>query len=410
MNIIESVIIAFNSIRTNKLRAGLTLLSISIGVFAIISSGSLVDSLNNTVTGELASLGENTFSIYKMPKIQMGHATWQKYRKRKPIIYSQYDEFKKRMTTTHIINATSSSSGNTLQWNKNETDPDVRLIGSDEHIFDINNRTIVLGRGITSYDIDFNRNVAVIGNDIVVQLFPNVDPIGKFIRIKNHKYEVIGVLKEQGAVLGESQDNLAIVPLTHFLKYFASYWEESLQIDVKAANNTALFETMDEAISVMRSIREVKPWQENSFELETNESLSEQFSDFTNYLAFFGAFCGMIALIAAGVGIMNIMLVSVNERTREIGIRKAVGAKKRWIMYQFIIETITLCQVGGAIGILMGILGGSLLGSTAGFDVVVPVQWIIISVIICTFLGLIFGAYPAWKAAKLDPIEALRYE
>jgi len=160
----------------------------------------------------------------------------------------------------------------------------------------------------------------------------------------------------------------------------------------------------------MRLVRNLKPWEENDFEIETNESIKEQFSGLTKYLQWFGFISGGIALIAAGVGIMNIMLVSVKERTREIGVRKAVGAKRRWIMYQFIIEAITLCQVGGAIGIVVGVIAGGAFGLLIGGTFSIPVGWVVFSVIICTMLGVIFGAYPAWKAAKLDPIEALRYE
>ncbi len=411
MNIIESMKLAIDSVIVNKLRALLTLLSISIGVFAIIISGSLVNSLNETVSGELAEMGENSFGIYRMPKIQMGPKTWRKYRKREPITYSQYKTFKERVTLTNLVNSYSASGDHTVKYGTNETDPDIVLIGTDETYFLINNKNVIKGRAFTNSDIRFNKNVAIVGNDLVVELFPNTtDPVGKEIKIKNQKFEVIGILEEQGAILGQSQDNQVIIPLTFFLKYYASWWEESLQINVRANSRDALMPTIDEAIGIMRSIREVKPWEDNDFELETNESLRDQFADFTGFISIFGMICGIIALIAAGVGIMNIMLVAVKERTREIGIRKAVGAKKSWILMQFIIETITLCQIGGLIGIIFGTLGGNVLGSMAGFTLSIPVFWIVVSIIICTVIGLIFGLFPAWKAANLDPIDALRYE
>ncbi|TAL71062.1 MAG: FtsX-like permease family protein [Bacteroidetes bacterium] len=409
MNIGESITQAFDSVRMNKLRTFLTLLSISIGVFAIIGAGSLVDSINSSVFSEMEALGRNSFFIYRVPVLEMGHS-WRKYAKRKPITYTVLKELKKELTLVDFVTAHGFSMANTIEYGENETDPDVNLMGVDENFFAAQNVGITKGRPFTAEDIDFNRNFAVIGNDIVVKLFPNIDPIGKRIKIKNHSYTVIGVLETKGAVLGEPQDNRVIIPLTEFLRYYASMWEYDLFITIKAVDYESLDDAIDEAIGTMRSVRNLKPWQENDFEVETNESLTEQFASFTGFLSYFGAFSGLIALIAAGVGIMNIMLVSVKERTREIGIRKAVGAKRRWILYQFIIEAITLCQIGGFIGIVMGLVASAFFGSLMNINLILPYSWVIFSIVICTLLGIIFGAYPAWKAAKLDPIDALRYE
>lgn len=409
MNILESVKLAIDSIRVNKLRTFLTLLSISIGVFAIIGAGSLVASIDSTVEGEIEALGETTFYIFKEPKIQMGHS-WRKYARRKPITYSQYEQLKNRLSLVSLASAVSLSSGQTVKFGNNETNPDVNLIGVDEDYFILENRNFSEGRNIVKSDIIANRNVAVIGNDVKVKLFPNINPIGKMITINNQKYEIIGVLEPKGAMFGQSQDNMVLIPITHLLNYFASFWESSVQIVLRARSRDVFTQAIDETIGAMRLVRNLKPWEENDFEIETNESIKEQFSGLTKYLQWFGFISGGIALIAAGVGIMNIMLVSVKERTREIGVRKAVGAKRRWIMYQFIIEAITLCQVGGAIGIVVGILAGGAFGLMIGGTFSIPIGWVVFSVIICTLLGVAFGAYPAWKAAKLDPIEALRYE
>ena len=410
MNIKESIFLALDSIRVNKLRASLTLLSISIGVFAIIGAGTLVESFNKTVTGEMAALGENAFMVKRMPSIQLGGHTWRKYRKRKPLNYSLYKDFRQRLSPQNLVCATSQSSAHIVKYEARETNPDVTLIGTDENYFYIQNASIATGRGFLKDDIEFNRNIAVIGQDIVDALFSNRNPLDKEITINNHKFRVVGILEEKGAIMGQSQDNKVVIPLTQVLKYYAHRWEESLDIQIKAPDRESLDDAVDESIGIMRSLRDVKPWEDNSFEIETNESISKQFSSLTQYLSLFGFVSGFIALVAAGIGIMNIMLVSVKERTREIGIRKAVGAKSRWILWQFIIETITLSQVGGLIGISIGLFGAYIFGNVMNFTTVFPVTWVIISIIICTILGIVSGAYPAWKASKLDPIDALRYE
>ncbi len=410
MIVFQSIIMALDSIRVNKLRAFLTLLSICIGVFAIIVAITLVKSINSTVSTQIADLGDNAFSIYRMPKIQFGGNTWRKYAARKPINYSQVQEFKRNMKLAISVSTMSTSSNHILKTSIFETNPDVTLTGTDASYFETNNISVASGRAFIEDDITFNRNVVIVGNDIVVQLFPNTDPVGKDLIIGKQIYSIIGVLETKGAILGRSQDNIAIIPISQFLKFYSTRWEESLTINVKAQSKEMLLPTIDEAIGILRGIRGDQPWEMNSFELETNETISLQFASLTGYLSIFGFTTGIIALLAAGIGIMNIMLVTIKERTSEIGLRKAVGAKRRWIMYQFIIETITLCQIGGLLGIALGLILSSLFGNLLGLTLVIPADWILYSILICTFLGLAFGAYPAMKASKLDPIEALRYE
>ena len=410
MNLFESILIALDSIRVNKLRAGLTLLSIAIGVFAIIVAMGLVRSINTTVSEQMADLGENTFSIFRVPKIQLGGNAWRMYRNRKPITYREAEQFKKQMTSAYAISASSSSSAHTVKYLNSETNPNVSLLGTDSDYFITNNIDIADGRPFYDGDIEFNRNVAIIGNDISLILFPGANAIGKDIVIGKQKYTIVGITEAKGAILGNSQDNYVIIPLTQFLKYYSERWEESLNINIKASGKETVGTVVDEAIGLMRGIRDVQPWEMNSFELETNESLAMQFASITGFLSIFGFVSGIIALLAAGIGIMNIMLVTIKERTREIGIRKAIGARKSWIMTQFITETITLSQIGGFIGIGMGLGLASIFSSMLGLTISIPIDWIIYSILICTFIGVTFGAYPAWKAANLDPIDALRYE
>lgn len=407
---IESIIMALDAVRANKLRSGLTLLSIAIGIFAIIGAGTAVTSLNNSVNGELASLGQNTFQIRRRPSIITSNREWMKYRNRKPIDFAQAREFKRQMAeSAEAVSVNDNETNLIVKANNLSTDPTVSVEGIDESYFICNNVIIDEGREFTAEDVNLNHPVIIIGRDVVDRLFPFGSPLGQQVSVKGHRFTVIGIQKKRGAILGQSLDDVVYVPLSIYQKYFAEFI--SLTIYVKAPSKEALGFATDEAIGAMRTLRNVKPGDDNNFEIETNESLANSFASFTGYLTMFGFASGAIALIAAGVGIMNIMLVSVKERTREIGVRKAIGAKRWNIMSQFVIEAITLCQIGGVFGIILGLLGGLALGAALGFSATsVPMNWVVGSVIICTLLGILFGSYPAWKAASLDPIEALRYE
>lgn len=400
---------ALDSIRANKLKAGLTLLSIAIGVFAIMGSGSLVNSIDHTLNSELEKMGKTTFYIARMPSMNFGNRSWMKYMKRKPITYKQYKELVRLMTSTNLISTIVEGSQYVIKNGDLETDPNVPLVATDDKIFQIMDYELDEGRFFIESDLLNEKNVAVVGPDVLVKIFPNQNPIGKKIKILNKEFEVIGTAKSRGSMFGQSRDNYVMITSPIFLKYYSDD-EESLRLMIKGNSNMSLDESIDEAIGHLRTIRNVKPGDENNFEVETNDAISDQFSGITGFLGGFGFLSGGFALIAAGIGIMNIMLVSVKERTREIGIRKALGARRSWILMQFIIETITLCQVGGLIGILLGIVSSLALGKLLGLTLAFPTQWVIFSLVICTILGLAAGAYPAWKAAKLDPIEALRYE
>ncbi len=408
--LLDTIRQAFDSIRSQKLRAFFTLLSIVIGVFAIMFAGSLVTSIDTTVQGQIDALGENTFFIFRIPNIMLGGGDWHKYARRPLINQKVYNSFRDKMGSNVLVTGMAKSAGYVVKHNILATDPDVTLVGTDENYFLTSNYDVQDGRALTKTDIEYKKDVAIIGNDVIVKIFPRENPIGKTIKINNRPYTVIGTLKPKGALLGQSQDNLVILPLSQFLTYFASDWWSDITIIVRAPDKISLSYLIDEAVGSMRIIRNLEPWEENDFEIETNQSLADQFGSLTGFLSYFGFFSGLIALLAAGVGITNIMLITVKERTREIGIRKAVGAKKRWIVSHFIFETITLTMIGGSVGIFFGILAGGLLGILAGTSFVLSIKWIIISLSISLVLGLISGVFPAYRAASLDPVEALRYE
>lgn len=408
--LLDTIKQAFDSIRTQKLRAFLTILSIVIGVFAIMFAGSLVESLNLTINQQLSALGENTFFITRMPSINMGGHQGRQYWMRPRLDYRQFQKFATRMQDVAIVTAMTGSSGFVVKAGNLSTDPNVTIIATDDKYFLTSNIDILDGRAFTPTDIQFNRNVAVIGNDVIVKIFPRENPIGKTIKINNHSFTVIGTIQPQGALMGQSQDNQVIIPINLFLLNFASRREQDLTYVIRANDRESLSATIDEAVGNLRIIRNLKPYQENNFEVETNESLADQFSSLTGYLSYFGVFSGIIALIAAGIGITNIMYISVKERTREIGIRKAVGATKRWIVFHFIFETVVITTLGGILGILVGFGFSALFGVFVGTKIVLSVQWTIISLVVSIVLGLISGVFPAWRAASLNPVDALRYE
>jgi putative ABC transport system permease protein len=415
MNATESISIALDAVRAQKLRSGLTLLSISIGVFAIIASTGITTALQNAVNAQMATLGEHSFLIQRTPTLQFG-GSWRKYMRRKPITLDQARQFKDMMSMTNLISISNTNPSYVIKAGQTSTDPDVALIGADDLYFNVNAVDLSDGRPFTAHEGEVGGNVAILGKDVVVKLFPRGDAMDRTVSIKNQTFRVIGVLAERGGVMGQSQDNRVLIPMPTFDRYYTWEWDRSVDVSVKALSAEALPATVDEAIGILRALRNVQPWEENTFELDTNDALTAQFSGFSVALLAVAWISGIGALVAAGIGIMNMMLVSVRERTREIGVRKALGARKIWIVRQFLIESVTLCQLGGMAGTAAGIGTAwavtAVLRGTGMQSLAFELPWgaVIASVVICTAIGIGFGLYPAIRAASLDPIEALRYE
>lgn len=411
MNLLENVFMAWEAIKANKLRSSLTLISISIGVFAIIGAATIVSSLNNSVSGQLASLGQNTFTIDRLPHMGVSQEEWQRIRKRKPIVYRQAREFKESIGEYAVgVSITNATGGEIIKAGHLSTNPDVLIMGGDYPYFELNTRDIEDGRPLSDEDVMLSRKVAVLGKDVAVRLFPNENPLGNTVLIGADKFTVIGVMTPKGSSFGGSLDNLVVIPISFYMRAFADEDGRSVTLDVKAPNQAELTNTLDHSIGLMRILRNVQPGEDNDFEVITNESLTDQFEGFTQYISYFGAGAGMVALIAAGIGIINMMLVSVRERTREIGVRKALGARRNTILVQFLVEAVTVCLFGCFIGIILGLLGGLAMSLLMGTMFTVPFGDMVYSVLACTLIGVIFGTYPAWRASRLDPIETLRYE
>jgi len=287
----------------------------------------------------------------------------------------------------------------------------VRIYGVTPSSFITRDWNVESGRAINKQDYKSGRKVVVLGTDLLRTLFKNIniDPIGEEISVNGNRLKIIGVLEEQGALFGQSQGNLAIIPLTTFSSFYGGR-RRSLSISVMAEDKEEYQDLMEITEGYMRTIRKVLPGIDNDFEIVSNESVLKQINDITSGVRIGAFVIAGIALLAAGIGIMNIMLVSVTERTKEIGLRKAVGAKNKNILMQFLTESVALSLIGGFIGIILGILVGNLIGSQLNAVATIPFDWVAIGVLLCVMIGVGFGTYPAYKAANLDPIEALRWE
>ena len=404
----ESFWMAIDAIRQNKLRSMLTLLGISIGVFSVIGVMTAIRTLESSVQSGLNVFAANTFVIQKYPSIQFGRNE-KKIRNRKNIDYDQYKKLKDRAKLPVLISVSEGSSIRNVKYKDKSLKNYVDLLGGDEGSIRIYKTFISDGRNLAYDDVRYARNVCVLGMDVVDRLFPFEDPISKKIQIEGLNYYVVGITERQGEAFGQSQDNYIAIPITNYLQKFSNKWT-TLSINVEAPSEKDYDKTREEAIGIMRTIRKVKAGEDNDFEIVTNDEMIETFAGFTGGIKLFALFVSIIALVVAGIGIMNIMLVSVTERIKEIGIRKAIGATKQDILTQFLMEAVFLSEFGGIVGIIMGISGGNLVSFIFNIPAVIPFDWAIIGLFVCSIIGIGFGIYPAWKAAQLDPIESLRFE
>jgi putative ABC transport system permease protein len=410
LNIRESFFMALAAIKVNKLRSFLTLLGIAVGVFSIISVMTAMGVLVNSIESGMSQLGAHTFQIQKNPMFQSGGPRERaKYRNRKNITYEQGLAVKERALFAKVVGLEALTFGRIVKSSVGtKTNPNVMIAGEDVEGITTNNWTIGEGRLFTSEELNAGKKVAVVALGVVKKLFPKTDPIGQSIEVDGQEYQIIGTFAEQGQMLGGSNDNFIVIPITAFFRSYGK--DRSIHIMVQSTGPETFHECMEQVRGVLRTVRKVDPGDDDDFYIFSNDSLIEQFNEFTKYVRLGIMLISAIALIAAGIGIMNIMLVSVTERTREIGIRKAVGARKSNILSQFILEAILLSEFGGIIGIGLGVLAGNGIALAFSVPPIIPMEWVAIGFISCSVIGIVFGVYPAWKAANLDPIESLRYE
>ncbi|HEY5043507.1 MAG TPA: ABC transporter permease [Verrucomicrobiae bacterium] len=406
----ESLKMALGAIVAHKLRSALTLLGVLVGVFSIIVVMTAMRVLQANIERQLSSLGSDTFMIRKWPNAYFGlSGDLEKYWRRKDITLDTAKRLEEKTTLPLNIGVETTFWSGEIRTRYKTSAPTVQLYGETPGSFPAHDWNLGEGRLLLDADIDSAHNVCVLGNGLATNIFPNSSAVDEQIKIDGISYTVVGVLEPKGGALGGDQDNFAVMPITTGLNRYGR-WHRSLDILVQARDRASYDATLDEVRGALRVIRKVPPGADDDFEITSNDSLIEQFKKFTRTVRIGVLIVSSIALLAAGVGIMNIMLVSVTERTREIGIRRAIGAKKRNIMVQFIMEAVALCEVGGVIGVGFGILGGNLLALVLKLPPVIPVDWVVIGLAMCSVVGIVFGTYPAWKAANLDPIESLRYE
>ncbi|HET8885087.1 MAG TPA: ABC transporter permease [Salinimicrobium sp.] len=407
----ENIRIAFDSIKSQLLRTILTVLIIAIGITALVGILSAVSALENTISNDFASMGANTFNIqrYEFEVRTQGSGEIEKIN---PIIsYREAKEFKDRFNYPYTRTSLSfvGTSGAEVKHEAEKTDPEVSVLGVNEHYISNSGLELEEGREFTYFDIENNNHVCILGSDFKDGLFKDENPINKTISVRGVKFKVIGVLKSEGSTFGNNQDLRVLIPMQVARSIFTQP-NINYGISVKVDKKELLEAAQDEAIITFRNIRKLNPVEENNFGLERSEDLINRILSITGYLEIAAWIISIITIFGSSIALMNIMLVSVTERTKEIGVRKALGAKSGTIATQFFMETLIIGQLGGILGILLGILIGIAVSAAADFDFTTPWVAIFWATGITILVAIIAGSYPAVKAAKQDPIESLRYE
>ena len=417
--------LAFRTIRSNKLRTGLTVSIIAFGIMALVGIITAIQAMNQKFTESFSTMGANAFTIrYKERNIRFGGDNRSELRlskkgKRKEkksslgkmITKDEAELFVKRYDFPAIKSISIFGNRNNIaSYEARKTSPNVTLFGGDENYLMLNGWTIEYGRNLNRLDVQTGRNVCLLGYDVAKKLFrEGVErAVNSVIRINSIPYRVLGVLESRGSVFGMSRDNVVITSYTNVDRNYSTGF--SFVVAVMTTDLQKVKEAMGEAEGAFRAIRKLNTTEENNFVLDRSDSIAEKAMNSLRFLTISATVIGLITLIGAAIGLMNIMLVSVSERTREVGLIKAIGGKSRVISRQFLLEAILISLMGALFGIVLGVFVGNLFSIVLKTGFVVPWNWVLYGILICTFTGLLAGLYPALKAGRLNPIEALRYE
>ncbi|WP_299390532.1 ABC transporter permease [uncultured Gelidibacter sp.] len=407
----ENIRIALNSIRTQLLRTILTVLIIAIGITALVGILSAVSALENTISSDFSSMGANTFNIQRY-EFTTQRQSGKEVQKVNPIIsYRDVKEFEEKYQFPYTKVSVSFAGTQTaeVKYENRKTDPEVTVLGVNENFIQNSGLEISEGREFNVFDIDNSSNLCVIGSDLVKAILDDVNPIGQTISVRGAKFKVIGVLKSKGSTFGNNQDLRVMIPIQKARTLFTSP-NINYSLSVKTDKKDMLEGAQDDAILTFRNIRALNPIEENDFGIERSDDLLNRIGSITDYLYIAAWVISMVTILGSSIALMNILFVSVTERTREIGVRKALGAKKKTIATQFFMEAIIIGQLGGIIGIVLGVLIGYAVSAAADFEFSTPWLAMFSAFTIAFIVAVVAGLLPAVKAAKLDPVESLRYE
>lgn len=415
MYVLEALKMALAAIVAHKLRSALTLVGIIAGVASIIAVMTGISVIQSSIEKELSVLGTQTFQLQKWAAGgPMSEAEWRKIQARRPVTIADADAIREKVMSADLVGAELWSNGHVARYRDKSTNANLTICGGTPEYSENNTHFLALGRNLSAEDLRVQRSVVVLGHGVAEELFPWSDPLLQTIKIDGRKFQVIGVLATKKSAFGSRHDNYMIIPISKFQSIYGDRNQEgqerSVNVTVRAKRPELLNDAIAETRSVMRMQRGLKPSQEDDFTIFTNDSQIKTFNATTAGIKIGSFVIGIVALIVAGIGIMNIMYVSVSERTQEIGIRKSLGARRKNILLQFLLEAVILCNIGGVIGVALGFGLGNTVSLFTDFAAHVPMEWALAGLIFCTAIGLIFGFWPALKAARMNPVEALRYE